>query len=99
MTARGPQNGRGGLERCLPLVFGRSKQLSLNKFFDPSTPSMRKGRDGGKREKKRNWRKKKEKTDENSGHYVITSSRPPERRPLERRTLVPIYFLWLGEIV
>ena len=27
--------------------------------------------------------------DENSGHYVIASSRPPERRPLERRTLVP----------
>ena len=27
-------------------VFGRSRQLSLNKFFDPSTPSMRKGRDG-----------------------------------------------------
>ena len=26
---------------------GRSKQLSLNKFFDPSTPSMRKGRNGG----------------------------------------------------
>ena len=32
---------------------------------------------------------KKEKTDENSGHYVIASSRPPERRPLERRTLAP----------
>ena len=47
---------------------------------------MRKGRDGGKREK--NW-KKKEKTDENSGHYVIASSRPPECRPLERRTLAP----------
>ena len=31
-----------------PWVFGRSKQLSLNKFFDPSTPSMRKGCDGGK---------------------------------------------------
>ena len=30
-----------------PKVFGHSKQLSLNKFFDPSTPSMRKGRDGG----------------------------------------------------
>ena len=29
-----------------PKVFGRSRQLSLNKFFDPSTPSMRKGRDG-----------------------------------------------------
>ena len=32
----------------------------------------------------------KEKSDENSGHYVIASSRPPERRPLERRTLAPI---------
>ena len=31
---------------------------------------------------------KKEKDDENSGHYVISSSRPPERRPVERRTLV-----------
>ena len=30
-----------------PEVFGRSKQLSLNIFFDPNTPSMRKGRDGG----------------------------------------------------
>ena len=27
-------------------VIGRSDQLSLNKFFDPSTPSMRKVRDG-----------------------------------------------------
>ena len=59
----------------------------LNKFFDPSTPSMRKGRDGGK--KKREKGGKKEKMDENSGHYVIASSRPPERRPLERRTLAP----------
>ena len=31
-----------------PQVFGHSKQLSLNRFFDPSPPSMRKGRDGGK---------------------------------------------------
>ena len=30
-------------------VFGRSNQLSLNKFFDPSTPFMRKGRNGGKK--------------------------------------------------
>ena len=67
-----------------PSVFGRSKQLSLNKFFDPSTPSMRKGREG------ENKYGKKEKTDENSGHYLIASSRPPERRPLERRTLAPI---------
>ena len=35
-----------------PQVFGRSKQLSLNKFSDPSTPSMRKvGK--GEKEKKR----------------------------------------------
>ena len=34
-----------------PQVFGRSKQLLQNKFFDPSTPFMRKGRNGG--EKKR----------------------------------------------
>ena len=55
---------------------------------------MRKGRDGGKKTgktgKKRGKKKKKrEKTDENRGHYVIASSRPPERRRLERRTLAP----------
>ena len=43
---------------------------------------MRKGRDGKKR--------RKEKNAVFSGHYVIASSLPPERRPLERRTLVPI---------
>ena len=47
---------------------------------------MRKGRDGEKIETGKNG--------ENNGvfsaHYVIASSRPPERRPLERRTLVPI---------
>ena len=48
MAAREPQNGRRGLERCHPLGFWHSKQLLLNKFFDPSTPSMRKGRDGEK---------------------------------------------------
>ena len=48
---------------------------------------MRKGRDGGKTGKK--GEKKGEKTDDYSGHYVIASSRPPERRPLERRTLAP----------
>ena len=69
-----------------PTLFWRFNQLSLDRFLDPSNPSMRKGRDGG--EKKTGG--KKEKTDENSGHYVIASSRPPERRPLERRTLAPI---------
>ena len=48
---------------------------------------MRKGRDGGK--KNGGGKNGGEKTDENSGHYVIASSRPPERRPLERHTVVP----------
>ena len=40
-------------------------QLSLNKFFDPSTPSMRKGRDGGKKKtgKKREKKRKKKRKD------------------------------------
>ena len=37
-----------------------SKQLSLNKFFDPSTPSMRKVDDGEE--------KKRENNDVYSGH-------------------------------
>ena len=49
---------------------------------------MRKVDDGEEKEKEK--RKKREKNDVFSGHYVIASSRPPERRPLERRTLVPI---------
>ena len=71
MATRGPQNGQR--------VWKGSKQLSLNKFFDPSTPSMRKGREGEKnRGKNKGWGE--EKTDENSGHYVIASSRPPKRQ-------------------
>ena len=50
---------------------------------------MGKGRDGGEKKLEKNG-EKKEKTDDYSGHYVIASSRPPERRPLKRRTLVPI---------
>ena len=53
-----------------PQVFGRSRQLSLNKFFDPSTPSMRKGRDG------ENGMEKKENNGENSGPL---SSLPVDR--------------------
>ena len=55
---------------------------------------MRKGSDGGnggEKNRKKKTGKKKENTDENSGHYVIASGRPPERRPLERRTLAPKY--------
>ena len=72
MAARGPQNGRRGLERGLPLGFGT---LSLNKFLDPSTPSRRKV---DYREKKR---KKKIRT------FIVATnvvaSRPPKRRPTE----------------
>ena len=54
---------------------------------------MRKGRDGekktGKKGGKKGGKKKKEKTDDYSGHYVIASSRLPERQPLGRRPLVP----------
>jgi len=92
MAARGPQNGRRGLrlERCELLGFGRSNQLLLNKFFDPSTFSKRKSTDGGKKTGKGREKRKEKKTDENSGHYVVASSRPPKRHPLERRSLVPI---------
>ena len=46
-----------------PQFFGRFRQLSLNKFFDLSTPSMRKGRDGGteKTEKKGGGEREKKK--------------------------------------
>ena len=46
MAARVPKNSDGVWKGMYPQVFGRSRQLLLNKFFDPSTPSMRKGCDG-----------------------------------------------------
>ena len=52
MAARGPKMADGVWNSVYPMVYGRSKELLLNKFFDPSTPSMRKGRDGGKTGKK-----------------------------------------------
>ena len=36
-----------------PQVLERSRQLSLNKFLDPSAPSMRKVYDGKKRKEKK----------------------------------------------
>ena len=51
---------------------------------------MRKGREGGE---KRGGLEKNGKDDGNSGHYVFASSRPPKRRPLERRTLTPRIYL------
>ena len=51
-----------------PQVFGPSKQLSLNKFFDPSTPSMRKVDDGEEKKEKKKRKKKRENNDVYSGH-------------------------------
>ena len=51
-----------------PLVIGHFKQLSLNKFYYPSTPSMRKGDEG-------------EKLKTFLVATNVVASRPPERRP------------------
>ena len=64
------QNGHQGAQKWQR----GAKQLLLNKFFDPSTPSMRKGRDGGtgkKNGKKRKIRMK----------IVATTSLPAVDRP------------------
>ena len=42
-----------------PKVLGRSRQLSLNKYLDPSPPSMRKGGDGEKKEKNKRKKEKR----------------------------------------
>ena len=47
----------------------------LNKFFDPSTPSMRKGRDGGKKKKKTGKKRKRRMK------IVATTSLPAVDRP------------------
>ena len=47
-----PKMANGVWKGVYPEVFGRSKQLSLNKFFDPSTPSMGKGNSEGKERRK-----------------------------------------------
>ena len=56
-----------------PKVIGHFEPLSLNKFFDPSTPSMRKIDDG---EKKRKKKEKKKITVEIVATNVV-ASRPP----------------------
>ena len=61
------------------LVLGRSRQLLLNKYFDPSTPFMRKVDNGEKKGKKEEKRKEKIITFLVATNVV--ASRPPERRP------------------
>ena len=40
MATRVPKMANGVWKCVYPEVFEHSKQLSLNKFFDPSTPSL-----------------------------------------------------------
>ena len=70
ITARGSQNGRRGLERCVPQGFWAFLQHSLSKFFDLSTSFMRKVDDGG--EKRKN-------NDGKSGHqrHCQSNAQPP----------------------
>ena len=56
----GPKIADGVWKDGNPKVFGRSKQLLLNKFFDPSTPSLRKGSNGGEKKGKIRGEKRKE---------------------------------------
>ena len=59
----------GGLDNVQSLVvffYGSPKQLLLNKLFDPSTPSVRKGRDGEKNGEK-NGKKNGEKMGRKKG--------------------------------
>ena len=52
----GPKMADGAGKGSTPWIFGRSRQLSINNFFDPSAPSMRKVDDREKKKKKKKLR-------------------------------------------
>ena len=60
MAASGPKMADRVWKIVHLQVFGRSRHVLLNRFFDPSTPSMRKGDDREKKQGKK-WGKKKRK--------------------------------------
>ena len=74
MAATGPKMADGVWKG----VIGRSRQFSLNKFFDRSNPSMRKV-DDGKKEKKEKKREKR------MAFLVATMSLPAVYRPNDDR--------------
>ena len=80
----GPKMANGVWKGVYSSVCGHSKQLSLNNFLDPSTPSMRKEDDGEKKRKKKKKKKEEKKRNKIMTFKVATNviaSRPPERRP------------------
>ena len=95
MAVRGPQNGQQDLKRGLPLGYGRSHYFPRNKFFDPSTPSMRKVDDGG------NGGRDEKKIMTFIVATNVVASRPPEcRSPMpikpqtSQLTLLITFGLW-----
>ena len=58
------------------LVFGRSHQLLQDKFFNPSAPSIRKGRNREEKKGKRVW-----KIMMFIVATIVVASQPPERGP------------------
>ena len=68
-----------------PYIFGHSGQLSLNKFFEPSTPSMRKGRDGGEKNVEKTEKKKKKRLIK----IVATTSLPVVDSPNDTARTTP----------
>ena len=68
-----------------PKVFGRSRHLLLNKFFDQSIPSMRNVDDGEKKKEK-----KREKNGENSGPLTSLPVNRLNGDRLQRCPLLPI---------
>ena len=55
MAAGGPKMADGVWKGVQPLVIGHFEPLLLNKFFDQSTPSMRKVDDGERKNKRKEW--------------------------------------------
>ena len=57
MAARGPQNGRHGLERVVSLDFRALPSTFAKWVFDPRSRSIRKGCDDEEKKKKK-WKKR-----------------------------------------
>ena len=60
---RAPKWLTGSGKVSTPRFWGILSNFRKNKFFDPSTSSMRKGRDGEKKRGKKNGKKKKKRKD------------------------------------